>query len=283
MTSTDPSAILWAEILVEVGSDDSDWIGCLLTDVAGCQGYALEDRGVVGYLPIDDRLEASLLRLREAAGKPITVRRRVAEEDWAHAWKQFFKPQRIGKRFVVKPSWEPFDASAEDRVIEIDPGMAFGTGLHATTRLCLCALEDWMTPGAVVADVGTGSGILAVGAALLGASRVDCTDNDPLAVRIARENIDRNRVGDVVRAEVAETPPPGPRDIVLANILPDVILGMADQLVESLAPGGVLISSGIIHARTADVERGLVERGLELVSSPVEGEWSAVIARRPVP
>lgn len=281
MTTPEPTPVHWAEIIIEAGSDDPDWVGWLLTDVGGCQGYAIEDRGVVGYLPIDDRLEGSLLRLRQAAERPITLRRRVAEEDWAHAWKQYFKPQRIGKRFVVKPSWEPLSPAHTELVVEIDPGMAFGTGLHATTRLCLAALEELVRPGDRVSDVGTGSGILAVGAALLGASRVDATDNDPLAVRIAKENVERNQVSAIVDVAVDETPPVGPRDVVVANILPDVILSMADALVASLKPGGVLITSGIIHARTADVERGLVERGLEWIDSPTEGDWSAVIARRP--
>ena len=281
MSDTPTAQVHWAEIQIDAKPDETDWVGWLLVEVAGCHGYAVEDPGVVGYLPIDDRLESALLRLRERLGRPLTVRRRIAEEDWAHAWKQYFKPQRIGERFLIKPSWEPVSPLPTDLVLEVDPGMAFGTGLHATTRLCLMALERWLKPGALVSDVGTGSGILAVGAALLGASHVDATDNDPLAVRIARENVERNAVGALVRVEESETPPNGPRDIVVANILPDVILGMADALAASVAPGGTLITSGIIHARVRDVETGLVARGLEWVESPVEGDWAAVVVRRP--
>lgn len=272
--------MLWAEIEIEAVGDDQELAGALLMEVAGCQGYVADTRAVVGYLPIDDRLEGALLRLREAVGRTITLRRRVAEEDWAHAWKQYFKPQRIGERLVVKPSWEPFVPGPDDVILELDPGMAFGTGLHATTRLCLRALETHLRPGMTVADVGTGSGILAVAAAKLGAAFVTATDNDPLAVGIARENAARNGVSSLVAVAEAQDPPAGPFDIVLANILPDVILGMADALAASVAPGGWLIASGIIHARAADVRDGLSARGMAVVETPEEGDWVAVLARR---
>jgi ribosomal protein L11 methyltransferase len=188
----------WAEIAIEASGEAAQEIaGALLTDVAGCQGFSATETRICGYLPVDERLENTLLSLRSALrARPddasllgggglspeITVRF-VAEADWANAWKQYFKPQTIGERIVVKPTWEAWDTRSGDVVIEIDPGMAFGTGLHPTTRLCLRALETDVTPGARVADVGTGSGILAVAAAKLGASRVEATDIDPLAVR----------------------------------------------------------------------------------------------------
>ena len=272
--------MLWAEIEIEAVGDDQEAAGALLMEVAGCHGYASSDTGVVGYLPIDDRLEGALLRLREALGRTLTIRRRVAEEDWAHAWKQYFKPQRIGRRLVVKPSWEEFAAQPEDLILEMDPGMAFGTGLHATTRLCLRALEEIVTPGARVADVGTGSGILAVAAIRLGAARVEATDNDPLAVDIARQNAARNGVDDRITVAEATQPPTGPFDIVVANILPDVILGMADSLVAATRPGGTLIVSGIIEPRADEVRAGLTERGLSVLESPIEGEWVAIVAQR---
>jgi len=167
-------------------------------------------------------------------------------------------------------------------VIEIDPGMAFGTGLHATTRLCLRALETHLPEGADVADVGTGSGILAIGAALLGARRVQALDLDPVAVAVARANVAMNSVGDVVDVREADEPPAGPFDLVVANILPDVLLAMSEPLLTSLRPGGVLVLSGIVESRLEDVRSGFVAQGLTVLECPVDGEWCAVVGRTAV-
>lgn len=278
----------WAEIEVAVGGDAQEIVGALLTDVAGCHGYVSTPLAVRGYLPVDDRLENTLLTLKQSLvdspdvprpAAEITLRF-VAEEDWANAWKQFFKPQRIGRRIVVKPTWEEFLPGPDDLILQIDPGMAFGTGLHATTRLCLRALEDHVTPGMTIADVGTGSGILAVGAALLGAASIEATDIDPLAVRVAKENIAVNGVTDRINVYEAATPPSGTFDIVVANILADVILGMADALYSAVRPGGALIASGIIESRAEDVRRGLRGVGFTAIATHEEGEWIALVAHR---
>ncbi len=277
----------WAEIEVTAAGDEpQEKVGALLTETAGCQGYTATAVAVTGYLPVDERLENTLLSLRAAladafppSAPEITIRF-VAEEDWADAWKQYFKPQRIGDRFVVKPTWEPFSPAPDDLVIEIDPGMAFGTGLHATTRLCLRALEKRVTPDMTAADVGTGSGILAVGAALLGASYVEATDIDPLAVRIARENVAVNRMEDRVSVEEASSPPEGPFQLIVANILADVILAMTSDLYDALMPEGILIASGIIENRAEDVRRGLEFADFKILQTDSDGEWVAITARR---
>ena len=278
----------WAEIAVEAAGDTQEIVGALMTEVAGCYGYASTASHVTGYLPVDDRLENTLLRLREAVKatphvSPELTIRFVAEEDWANAWKEFFKPQRVGQHLVVKPTWEDWTPEADDVVIQIDPGMAFGTGLHATTRLCLRALEENVLPGVRVADVGTGSGILAIAATLLGAEAVKAVDNDPVAVRVAGENITVNKVGDRVSVAESSTPPPGEFDIVVANILADVILSMAPALFYTVRPGGLLITSGIIEHRAEDVRRGLAHVGFSVVQTITEGEWVAVLAVRPHP
>ena len=269
----------WAEIEIAVVGDEQEHYAALLTEIAGCQGWSGDSSAVRGYLPVDERLEGSLLALREAAGREVTIRF-VQEEDWANAWKQYFKPQRIGEHIIIKPSWEEFSPEPGDLVVEMDPGMAFGTGLHATTRLCLRALESHVQGGESVADVGTGSGILGIAAVLLGATQAICTDIDPLAVRIALENIERNQLGGKVEAVEATLPPPGEFEIVVANILPDVILGMAEELVAATKPGGLLIVSGIIESRTDDVKAGLSALGLTVLSVETEGEWVAILARR---
>ena len=282
----------WAEIGVAVAGDAQEVVGALMVEVGGTQGYATTPTTVTGYLPVDERLENTLLTLKEALrGLPesagvrgiptdITVRF-VAEEDWASAWKQYFKPQRIGGRVVIKPTWEPFAPAPDDVVVEIDPGMAFGTGLHPTTRLCLRALEAHVRPGVTVADVGTGSGILAVAAVKLGAKRAVAVDIDPLAVRIARENIVLNRVGDAVSADESATPPAGTYDVVVANILADVILGMCPSLFAAVSPGGLFIGSGIIDTRADDVRAGLAGTGFTDIETTLESEWVCLTARRP--
>ena len=268
----------WVEMEIAAVGDEQEPYAALLTEVAGCQGWSADASAVRGYLPVDERLEGSLLTLRQAAGREVTIRF-VQEEDWANAWKQHFKPQRIGERIVIKPSWEEFSPLPGDLVVEMDPGMAFGTGLHATTRLCLRALETHVKGGETLTDVGTGSGILAIAAILLGAKSAICTDIDPLAVRIALENIERNKMIGIVEAVEATLPPPGQFDIVVANILPDVILGMVEELVAATKPGGLLIVSGIIEARTEDVKAGLAGRGLTILAVETEGEWVAISAR----
>jgi len=292
MESRPPVRQRWAEIAIAASGDAQEAVGALLTEVAGCAGWRSEPDAVSGYLPVDDRPEGTLEALGEALGalpeagipdvsSEITLRF-VEEADWANAWKQFFKPQRVGERIVVKPTWESWDAAPGDVVVPIDPGMAFGTGLHATTRLCLRALERHVRPGVRVADVGAGSGILAIAAALLGAAAVAAVDIDPLAVRVARENVADAGVGGIVSVAEGSAPPAGAFDIVAANILADVILGMAPALRDALTPNGLLIASGIIDSRAEDVRRGLEAAGLIVEETTVEGEWAAILARRPL-
>ena len=209
------------------------------------------------------------------AGTELTLHY-VEEADWATAWKAFYKPFRVGRRLLVTPPWEHPELAPEDLPLVIDPGMAFGTGSHPTTQLCLTALEDYVRPGHSVADIGTGSGILAIAAAKLGAAPVAANDNDPLAVRIARENAAANGVS----VEVTDDLPTGQHDVVVANILADVIIGMSEELHVLLAPGGTLIASGIIDTREADVRQAL--ESIELTHSETrrQTEWVALVFRR---
>jgi len=173
----------------------------------------------------------------------------VKEEDWANEWKKYFKPVRVGKNIMIKPTWEAAVLQEGDLVIEIDPGMAFGTGTHPTTVLCLEALEKYVQPEQLVYDIGTGSGILAVAAAKLGAE-VQAGDIDSLAVRIAKENISLNKVEDRVKVEAGDLGEVfiDQADIVIANIIADVIIELLPQLPSLLKPGGLFIASGIIDA-----------------------------------
>ncbi len=206
----------------------------------------------------------------------------VKDEDWAEVWKKFYKPFRAGKALVVKPTWEHYDAQPGDKIIEIDPGMAFGSGTHETTGMCLALLEEVVQPGQRVIDVGTGSGILAIGAALLGARDVLATDIDPTAVRVARENVEHNHLegtvttleGNLLDAVDATC------DICVANIIADVICMFAAPLNDHIVPGGLFICSGIIKEREQDVQDALIAANYTILSIRRKGEWVAMLARR---
>lgn len=216
----------------------------------------------------------------------------LREEDWAHAWKKFYKPMRIGRHVVLKPSWEEFVPEPDDLVVELDPGMAFGTGLHPTTRLCVAALEQTVRPGDRVLDIGTGSGVLSIVAAKLGAAQIVATDIDPIAVDVTRENVEINGLrlapqGTVdVRLESVPAGLAGHFQIVVANILAEVIAGLFDTkydnvpLLEPLAADGTMILSGIIEERAFLVEDAAARHGLEIVRREHEGDWLVLFVKR---
>ncbi|MFZ3209226.1 MAG: 50S ribosomal protein L11 methyltransferase [Geobacteraceae bacterium] len=215
----------------------------------------------------------------------------LREEDWANAWKEHFKPVRIGRRLVVKPTWEEFADAPGDIILEVDPGMAFGTGAHPTTRLCLEALEQifdntgpFYSPAAArptaVLDVGTGSGILGIAAAKLGAGRVVAIDIDPEAILVAEGNI---RMNMVTAVESSTTPlglVTGSFDVVLGNILAGDLVRMAAALVDRLRSGGILILSGILAEQEESVLSGFAGFHLSQPTVTRMGEWSCLSFRR---
>ena len=261
-----------------------------------------EQKTVKAYLPADADLTAKVDTITAFLAKhgpafpyftflqpTISLLR---EEDWANNWKQYFKPARIGKRLVIKPTWETFNPAPGDLIIELDPGMAFGTGTHATTRLCLEALEQiffhegaWAnrqgrTPAKVL-DVGTGSGILAIAAAKLGGARIVGLDIDPRAVEVARENVQLNGAAD--RVELGTTPLTevnGQFDVVLANILAEELVRLATPLIDRLVPGGTLVLSGILTEREEFVRTGFADHGVTLLTTTRHAEWSCLCYRR---
>lgn len=210
--------------------------------------------------------------------------RSVNDRDWTDVWKKYFKPFHAGEHLVIKPSWEPYTASPEDLVIEIDPGMAFGSGTHETTGMCLSLLEDVIKGGEEIIDVGTGSGILAIGAALLGAGHVLAVDIDPDAVKVAQENVIHNHVEQVVSVQqgnlldrVSDT-----CDICVANIISDIIISFAAPLMSHIRPGGLFICSGIVAQRSDEVMKALQDAGYEILRKVSRGEWTAFLSRRNV-
>ena len=243
------------------------------------------------YVTDDDAgraLAAATRRAFAVAGLPAAIAQRiVAEEDWAESWKEHFHVERFGHRIVVVPSWRVYDARPDDVVLTLDPGMAFGTGQHETTRMCLEALETAVLPGARVLDVGCGSGILGIAAAKLGAAGAYAVDIDPNCVRVTRDNAAANGVSEVVRAESGSlgadwpfTGAPGAFDVVVANIIARVIIELSEPLVAALAPAGRLILSGVIREREQEVCAAIGAAGASLASVCAMGDWRCIEAVR---
>jgi len=202
----------------------------------------------------------------------------VADEDWAENWKKYYKPFRIGSHLVVKPTWEPYTAQPDDLIIELDPGMAFGTGTHETTNMCMQLLEKHLQDGMRVMDVGTGSGILAIAAARLGAKDILAIDIDPSAVKVAIENVELNGVQEQVRVVVGDLckSEAMPCDLAVANIVADAICMLAGPLTRHLEKDRLLICSGIIREREQDVMNAATEAGYNLFDRIEKGEWVAL-------
>lgn len=205
----------------------------------------------------------------------------VNESDWANEWKKYYKPTKIGQKIVVKPTWEDYDKQEGDLIIELDPGMAFGTGTHETTSMCIRELEKYVDESKRVFDIGCGSGILAIAAAKLGAKEVVAGDLDEVAVKVSKENCELNNVSDKVVVkhgslfEVVE----GKADVIVANIIADIIKILANDVSKFLSEDGVFISSGIIHAKIDEVVESLEKNGFEIVEIVKLGEWSAIVSK----
>jgi len=205
----------------------------------------------------------------------------VNESDWANEWKKYYKPTKIGQKIVVKPTWEDYDKQEGDLIIELDPGMAFGTGTHETTSMCIRELEKYVDKSKRVFDIGCGSGILAIAAAKLGGKEVVAGDLDEVAVKVSKENCELNNVSDKVVVkhgslfEVVE----GKADVIVANIIADIIKILANDVSKFLSEDGVFISSGIIHAKIDEVVESLEKNGFEIVEIVKLGEWSAIVSK----
>lgn len=306
----------WAEISIQTTREGVEAIANVLHE-AGAGGVVIEDPGLIAayrdsgrwdaaelpdevpvdggvtvkaYLPVNEELEGRLAQIQAEVNRVLSILNirgkisleRVDEEDWATAWKSYYKPVRIGRRLVVKPAWEDYPAGPDDIVIELDPGMAFGTGTHPTTAMALTLLEKHLKPGWTVFDIGTGSGILAIAAALLGAGEVVAVDADPVAVEAAWENCERNRVTDrvaVLGGNLFEELP-GKADLVLANITPSVLMELIPELPNHLHQDGIFIGSGVIEPSFDEVKEGLAASGFKLTEILGQEEWVAFVAQR---
>ena len=310
----------WIEAIIHTTTEGSDLVGDLLMrcgamgtqvkdrkDVAEISreqhdAWELLDESVISKMPEDvlvigwfepDKQETlsamdqllKELRAQSASidlGSLTTEISAAVDDDWAEGWKRYYKPFRIGSHLIVKPTWEAYQPKDGDVIVELDPGMAFGTGTHETTNMCMILLEKYLRDGMRVMDIGTGSGILAIAAAKLGAQQVLAVDIDPDAVKVARENIERNGMsgninavqGDMVRTQAI------PCDIAVANIVAGAICVLAEPLKRHLQPGGYLLCSGIIREREQDVLNSLADAGYTVKERLTQGEWVALCAER---
>lgn len=218
----------------------------------------------------------------ESSAWTIQVKR-VCDEDWKDNWKAYFKPAKITDRIVIKPTWETYERQSSDElIIQLDPGMAFGTGTHPTTTLCVKLMEHYVTPGKSFLDVGCGSGILSIAAALMGAVEITAVDIDPEAVRVTGENVVQNqleqkidvRLGDLTKGLSLTA------DLVAANLMADLVILLAKDVAKHLNEDGIFLSSGILVEKKRKVEEELSRQGFEILEAPEEGEWCAIAARR---
>ncbi len=290
----------WVRIVVETPAERADDLAALLAELTGAgvevvtvpEGTGEGLVGLAAYLPAGVEtaaLEETLRdRLASEAGEGMSAprvrsREHVPGEEWGRTWKEHFRPARLSRRLVVRPPWEDFAAPGDARVMVIDPGMAFGTGLHPSTRLALSFIDDLYgqpenksVPFSVL-DVGTGTGILAMACALLGARRVLAIDNDPDAVAAARANVAANGLATIVEVSGEDLAAvPGTFDLVTANIVHDALVGLASHLAGHLRPGATLICAGILAGEQEESLRGVLERlGLRHLASRREEEWAA--------
>lgn len=306
----------WAEVSVDTSHEATDLVSEILQEL-GAAGVVIEDPALLNeyirsglwdytdlkeseetevvrvkaYWALDEELEGKLQRLAARLddltahgidkGAGAVSWKAVADEDWAETWKEFFHTEKIGARTVIKPTWEEYEAKAREIVVELDPGAAFGTGQHATTSLCIRALEDLVRPGMTVFDVGTGSGVLAIVAAKLGAKRVEAVDFDPVAVRVARENVRQNGAEGIVHTERSDLlkSVEGKADLIIANIIADIIVRLFGEVKGSLAAGGTMLLSGIIEDRLPDVVEAAALHGFAVEKIEQEKGWAAVVVK----
>ncbi|KXG75863.1 50S ribosomal protein L11 methyltransferase [Thermotalea metallivorans] len=244
------------------------------------KGYLPESEDLIDIIELIKQNVEKIPQYNLDKGLGEVTTTEVYEEDWANAWKKYYKPKKIGEKIVVKPSWESYEAAEGEIVLELDPGMAFGTGTHETTMMCVQNLEKYVRPESTVFDIGCGSGILSIAAAKLGAKKVIGVDLDEVAVQVSRKNVLDNGVEHIVDIrkgnlmEVIE----GKADVVVANIIADVIIALALEINQFIKYDGIFIASGIILDKVDEVSTALKENGLDIVEIAKMGEWAAVVS-----
>lgn len=308
----------WLKIGIRTQKEAEEIVSALLID-AGAKGVSIEGDNescakgglpwdyldeevlkkvpfcVTAFFPCDGEEQNVLIDIRERVqrlkemglGIPLgsmeILTQTVCEQDWENAWKAYFKPVKISDFVVIKPTWEEYSAGRDEIVIELDPGMAFGTGNHETTRMCVRFLEEYMEPGMHVIDAGCGSGILSIAAAKFAAAKVYALDLDPVAVEVTARNASLNGCEGVIGAEKSDlltrVPEGTKADIVVANIIADVVISLNSVAKDYMKINGMYICSGIIDSRLEDVLASLKAEGYKVIQILEDGEWRAVACK----
>lgn len=307
----------WTEVCIITTEEASDAVSEMLTTI-GAGGVVIEDPNEIRrQIESPDSLDYADQEFMDSLGTEVTIKAyfnqehtpeqlsvlikekikfisqfldigkgyagyaKVNDEDWATAWKKYYKPFHISDSVVIKPSWEEYSKQPGETVIEMDPGMAFGTGTHETTRLCSQLLEKYLKENDTVIDVGCGTGILSIIAAKLGAAHATAIDIDEVAARVTNENCSINGVADriTVRKGVLADLEPQNADIVVANIIADVVISLSGIMSSYLKKGGILLTSGIIKERKEDVMKAYADKGFELIEILEMGEWVAIVLK----
>lgn len=309
----------WCEISIQTSHEAVELIAEIFRDL-GASGVVIEDPELVNdyitsgkwdytdipiaketevvvekaYLPVNGELEGRIQTLQQEikalasrgvnTAPAVLTTAELQDEDWSDTWKQYFHTEKLGERVVIKPTWEEYAPQGDEVVIELDPGAAFGTGTHATTSMCIRQLEKLVKPGMTVFDVGTGSGILSIISAKLGAKNIQAVDYDDSVLKIVEENLEQNNVQDIISVAQSDLMQNvhGKAELVIANIIADIIIRLFDQLDEHLEQGGTLLTSGIIEDRIEDVLASAEKHGYGVVERLENKGWACITFKRKV-
>ena len=309
----------WCEISIQTSHEAVELIAEIFRDL-GASGVVIEDPELVNdyitsgkwdytdipiaketevvvekaYLPVNGELEGRIQTLQQEikalesrgvnTAPAVLTTAELQDEDWSDTWKQYFHTEKPGERVVIKPTWEEYASKDDEVVIELDPGAAFGTGTHATTSMCIRQLEKLVKPGMTVFDVGTGSGILSIISAKLGAKNIQAVDYDDSVLKIVEENLEQNNVQDIISVAQSDLMQNvhGKAELVIANIIADIIIRLFDQLDEHLEQGGTLLTSGIIEDRIEDVLAAAEKHGYGVVERLENKGWACITFKRKV-
>lgn len=307
----------WCEISIQTSHEAVELVAEIFRDL-GASGVVIEDPELVNdyitsgkwdytdipiaketkvvvekaYLPVNGELEGRIQTLQQEiktlasrgvnTAPAVLTTAELQDEDWSDTWKQYFHTEKPGERVVIKPTWEEYEPKDDEVVIELDPGAAFGTGTHATTSMCIRQLEKLVKPGMTVFDVGTGSGILSIISAKLGAKNIQAVDYDDSVLKIVEENLEQNNVQDIISVAQSDLMQNvhGKAELVIANIIADIIIRLFDQLDEHLEKGGTLLTSGIIEDRIEDVLAAAEKHGYGVVERLENKGWACITFKR---
>lgn len=307
----------WCKISIQTSHEAVELIAEIFRDL-GASGVVIEDPELVNdyitsgkwdytdipiaketevvvekaYLPVNGELEGRIQTLQQEikalesrgvnTAPAVLTTAELQDEDWSDTWKQYFHTEKPGERVVIKPTWEEYEPKDDEVVIELDPGAAFGTGTHATTSMCIRQLEKLVKPGMTVFDVGTGSGILSIISAKLGATNIQAVDYDDSVLKIVEENLEQNNVQDIISVAQSDLMQNvhGKAELVIANIIADIIIRLFDQLDEHLEQGGTLLTSGIIEDRIEDVLVAAEKHGYGVVERLENKGWACITFKR---